>query len=352
MCIRDRGILLVVIVAAGSIVLRGQVALLIAAIASIAIIADTARLISTGNIETSGFVSAGLLGMMFFFTSLVIQNLANRIGNAQILAEERAYDVLRLQSLNQQIVQRMRTGIIVTDEHGKVQLSNSAADEFLTGTKAAIRPNKSHLATLPPILMEKLQQWRLTPQLRSAPFRTSETGRDVNASFSALSDDVRNDTLIFLEDNRHLLQRAQQMKLASLGRLTASIAHEIRNPLSAVSHAAQLLDESEALDTADRKLSSIIQNHSRRMNNVIENVLELSRRNAPNPQKVVLKDWLQHFISEFEPENDQPFHLEITASDHTIEVTFDSSQLTQVITNLSQNGLRYSFQQSGSATLT
>ncbi len=346
------GILLVVIVAAGSIVLRGQVALLIAAIASIAIIADTARLISTGNIETAGFVSAGLLGIMFFFTSLVIQNLANRIGNAQILAEERAYDVLRLQSLNQQIVQRMRTGIIVTDEHGKVQLSNSAADEFLTGTKAAIRPNKSHLATLPPILMEKLQQWRLTPQLRSAPFRTSETGRDVNASFSALSDDVRNDTLIFLEDNRHLLQRAQQMKLASLGRLTASIAHEIRNPLSAVSHAAQLLDESEALDTADRKLSSIIQNHSRRMNNVIENVLELSRRNAPNPQKVVLKDWLQHFISEFEPENDQPFHLEITASDHTIEVTFDSSQLTQVITNLSQNGLRYSFQQSGSATLT
>lgn len=346
------GILLVVIVAAGSIVLRSQLAALIAAIASIAIIADTARLIGSGSLETSGFVSAGLLGMTFFITSLLIQNLATRIRNAQVLADERASDVLRLQSLNQQIVQRMRTGIIVSDQHGNIQLCNAAADEFLTPVNISHGPKNSSLVILPPLLMKKFHQWKLTPQLKSAPFRTTDTGREINASFSALSNDKDKDTLIFLEDNRRLSQRAQQMKLASLGRLTASIAHEIRNPLSAVSHAAQLLDESEMLDGADKKLSAIIQNHSKRMNNVIENVLDLSRRNAPNPEKIALKNWLQHFINEFEQENGQPFDIAIIESGQTTEVTFDSSQLTQIITNLTQNGLRYSFQKNGVAALT
>ena len=346
------GILFVVIIAASSIVLTSQLAVLVAAIASIAVIADTTRLMGSGNLEASAFVSAGLLGIIFFITSLLIQNLAARIRKAQVIADERTSDVLRLQSLNQQIVQRMQTGILVIDQHGNIQLGNAAATEFLTSATSTSAPTNNDLVILPPELMEKFQQWKLTPQLKLAPFRTTQTGRDINANFSVLGSNKGQDTLVFLEDNSRLVQRAQQIKLASLGRLTASIAHEIRNPLSAVSHAAQLLEESDMLNGTDKKLSGIIQNHSKRMDNIIENVLQLSQRTSLNPEKIQLKDWLKNFVTEFEQENSQPFDVAIIDHDQTTDITFDSSQLTQVIANLSHNGLRYSFQNTGAATLT
>ena len=146
------GILFVVTIAASSIVLTGQLAALVAAIASIAVIADTTRLMGSGNVETSAFVSAGLLGIIFFITSLLIQNLATRIRKAQVIADDRTSDVLRLQSLNQQIVQRMQTGILVIDQHGNIQLGNAAATEFLTSVTSTSAPINNDLLILPPEL--------------------------------------------------------------------------------------------------------------------------------------------------------------------------------------------------------
>jgi two-component system sensor histidine kinase PilS (NtrC family) len=94
--------------------------------------------------------------------------------------------------------------------------------------------------------------------------------------------------MILIEDAGSVTQRAQEMKLTSLGRLTASIAHEIRNPLGAISHAEQLLQESPNIDAADRKLTSIIRTNSGRVNAIIENVLQLSRRQPSRPEKSVL----------------------------------------------------------------
>ncbi|MFA7552737.1 MAG: ATP-binding protein [Spongiibacteraceae bacterium] len=356
------GMLLVVIVAASSIMLRGQLALLSAAFASLAIIADTSRLITGGSLPTSSFLPAGLLGMVFFITAFLIHTLAVRIRGAQTLAAQRAIDVEKLQTLNQNIVQRMRTGIIVVDQLDRVQLANTAARELLAIPKNGSNCSGEKPSDLNTQLLLQLHQWRQSPYYQTPLFRASETGPELQASFSALADgdDGNTDTLIFIEDNRRIAQQAQQIKLASLGRLTASIAHEIRNPLGAISHAAQLLAESEQLDSADQRLSEIIQKHSKRMNNVIENVLQLSTRSAPNPEKFDLNKWLQQFIDEFENNdhdsghnNDQVyknFNITLT-SDQPCEVTMDCSQLNQVLTNLAQNGLRYSLQQTGRATL-
>jgi two-component system sensor histidine kinase PilS (NtrC family) len=349
------GLLLVVIVAASGILLSSQLALLIAAIASIAIIADTARLISEGYLNLSNFLPAGLLGMVFFITSLLIQNLANRIRGANIIAEQRALDVSQLQSLNQSIVQRMRTGILVSNREGRVQLANAAASELLGDTRLQYAPKNSGTYendhyNLPKELLAQFHQWQQTPQYLTPAFRPTATGPELHASFSALNSEDVGDVLIFLEDNRRLAQQAQQMKLASLGRLTASIAHEIRNPLGAISHAAQLLAESEDMITPDQRLCEIIERHSKRMNNVIENVLELSRRSAPKSEKIVLKKWLQQFIDEFKNTDDDDFKISLSGDDRC-EVTTDCTQLTQVISNLAQNGLRYSRQETGKATL-
>jgi two-component system sensor histidine kinase PilS (NtrC family) len=344
-------ILLVVVIAASSIMLRGQLALLIAALASLAIIADTITLTSQKHLDTSSFLTAGLLGISLFITSFFIQNLASRIRGTQLLAEQRAVDVSQLQRLNQQIVQRMRTGIVVTDHDGRIYLANASASELLATPELAQLETQRQLPTLQPVLMKQFQQWLQSPQYKTPPFRTTDTGPEVQASFTPITTDDRTDILIFLEDNRRLAQQAQQMKLASLGRLTASIAHEIRNPLGAISHASQLLQESVHLQPGDQRLCQIIHNHSDRMNRVIENVLQLSSRSAPKPEKVSLKRWLEQFIEEFTTaaHATAKIHLHI---EQDCLVTIDTSQLNQVLTNLVQNGLRYSLQQTGQAILT
>jgi two-component system sensor histidine kinase PilS (NtrC family) len=135
--------------------------------------------------------------------------------------------------------------------------------------------------------------------------------------------------------------------LAAVGRLSASIAHEIRNPLGAISHAAQLLGESEFLDKEDLRLTEIIQNHTIRMNRVIENVLHLSRRKNAEPQQIDLKDWLDQFAIEFSTGmQDQP-EIDIAVDPADMAVDVDPGHLAQVLGNLCQNGLRYSSQHTG-----
>jgi two-component system sensor histidine kinase PilS (NtrC family) len=345
------GLLLMVIIAASSVLLYGQLAIVTAALASIAIIADTARLVSESHLTIASFVPAGLLGITFFFTAILIQYLASRIRGTEVIADQRAQDVSRLQSLNQSIVQRMRTGILVVNKQGKIQLANAAASELLASPNLIdniLNNTDNHLNTS---MMNRFIRWQKSPQYFSNPIQIADTGLEINANFSALDDQDNSDTLVFLEDNRRLAQKAQHMKLASLGRLTASIAHEIRNPLGAVSHASQLLAESEALSESDQRLCEIIKKHSDRMNNVIENVLQLSSRNAPHPEKILLNEWLQQFIDEFEYDDITSATEMSLLADQEHWVTIDCSQLNQVLTNLAQNGLRYSLQNSGKASL-
>jgi two-component system sensor histidine kinase PilS (NtrC family) len=164
---------------------------------------------------------------------------------------------------------------------------------------------------------------------------------------TALGSEARAGTLIFLEDTARMAQQAQQLKLASLGRLTASIAHEIRNPLGAISHAEQLLTESTdseaSTDAGDKRLLEIIHTNTARVNDIIENVLQLSRRDLSMPEDLPLKDWLQDFIQEFvHSQKCDPADVALYLEPEDCTVHMDASQLHQVLWNLCQNGLRHS----------
>lgn len=343
-------ILLIVVVAASSIMLSSRIATLMAAIASLAILTDTLRLMTQSHLNAPSLLPAGLLGMVMFATSFVIQSLSQRIRQSQHLAEQSAADVYKLEGLNQQIVQRMHTGIIVADSAGYIRIANQASAERLGVGVTDAHDNSQPAEPLPPKLLEQLYIWQANPQQQTPTFQMTATGPELQASFSMLRDS--GETLIFIDDNRALAQRAQQIKLASLGRLTASIAHEIRNPLGAVSHAAQLLNESPSLDKADLRLSEIIQNHCQRMNQIIENVLQLSRRSNTNPERINLENWLCQFIDDYCSTSPHTPDIQLVRHGSEFIVNIDSSQLQQILTNLVDNGLRYSKQYSGKATLT
>jgi len=339
------GNLLIVAVAIANILLHGRVGFFIAAVAATGLIYLTFYLSLSDPAASSQYVQAAALGTLCFAAALLVQGLTRRLQVSETLARQRAEEVANLEALNALILQRMRTGIIVLDARERVLLANQGALELL-GQQSL---TGERLAPRCPELIKGLQQWRDNPTLRPRNFKATPDGATLQPSFAALQHGKNQDTLVFLEDTSQIAQKAQHLKLASLGRLTASIAHEIRNPLGAISHAAQLLQESEALDAADLRLTQIIQDHSRRMNLVIENVLQLSRRRQAEPQLLDLKYWVHRFASEFRgtlPPG-QSVHVETRGS--SLQTRMDPNQLIQVLTNLVQNGLRYSGQKHGHA---
>ena len=334
------GMLLVISVATGSILLPGRMAFLFAAIASIAIMGE--QTYSAIILETSrpaGYTQAGLLGLALFATAGIAYLLVRRIKETEALALRRGIDIDNLANLNAIIVQRLQAGIIVTDHEHRIRLINDTALKLLDKPAAE---SGEPLNTFSPDLYKKLETWRHSPDVEPSLLTTKTTGRKLLPHFTLLGTSEGLGSLIFLEDTAAMSKQAQQIKLASLGRLTASIAHEIRNPLGAIGHATQLLDESSALDDSDRRLITIIGNHTQRVNSVVENVLRLSRPGTSLPQQIRLQDWLEKFVNEFAHSGScQPQQISFSVQPQDIEVFSDPSLLHQAVWNLCQNAARH-----------
>jgi two-component system sensor histidine kinase PilS (NtrC family) len=199
-------------------------------------------------------------------------------------------------------------------------------------------PTGSLLETASPELYETLVHWRYNHQGECPPFHCRPQGPEIKPYIKPLGLGGLGGVLLFLEDNSIIQREAQQMKLASLGRLTASIAHEIRNPLGAISHASQLFDESLDLNPADRRLTQIIKTNSARVNQVIENVLQLSRRKQGTPAWLNLNAWFEELIHELiKSQGFSPLILHLQINPEDTDVFVDKEQLRQVITNLCSN---------------
>ncbi|WP_149088209.1 sensor histidine kinase [Pseudomonas prosekii] len=337
------GNLLIVSVAIGNTLLRRRIGLLIAAVAALGIVGLSFLLSFSHPATPSDYLQAGTLGALCFAAALLVQGLIQRLEVSEHLAEQRASEVVGLEALNALILQRMRTGILVLDDQRRVQLANHSALSLL-GQERLVG---ELIDDYSPSLVERLQLWLNNPTLRPQSLKIASSGLELQPSFIALDQSphhqsLHHQTLVFLEDLAQIAQQAQQLKLAALGRLTAGIAHEIRNPLGAISHAAQLLQESEELNGADRRLTQIVQDHSQRMNRVIENVLQLSRRQQTAPQRLDLKPWLTQFVADTleAATQRQRIHLQIGAGNFT--TLMDPNQLNQILDNLLRNAWRHS----------
>ena len=336
------GVLILVAVAIGSILVTSRLVNLVPALATLAVLYEEFYLsLSSSNDD---FFQAGILGGLYFTAAYSIRYISRRVRMNEIRALTQAAELADLERVNRQIVQRMRTGIVLVDGANRIRMANQSA-RALMGQMQDVQTTE-----LPAALEEHLLAWRRDTQLRLPPLHIRPDTPEFRVAFLAVrSDDPEGDVTVFLEDTGEIQQHAQQLKLAALGRLSASIAHEIRNPLGAVSHAAQLLSESQNLDDADARLTDIIHNHCQRMNGVIENVLEISRRSPPTPVKLCLSDFLEEFRTGFiEAVEDAIIEIDVEPGD--TEVRVDKSQLRQALTNLVENGIRYS-RESGKSPL-
>ena len=348
--------LLLVSVAAGAILTASRASIFVAAVASISLLFVESYLALAINANLDGVFLAGVYGALFFVTAFTIHSISKRLRESEVQSMTQAVELADLERVNRLIIQRMRTGILVVDGDNSIRMGNQSAYSLL-GLRKSLVIEQSELPAdqrvpLPERLLEHVQAWRKDTNYRARPFQTKTEAPEVRANFSAVrSDAAQAEVIVFLEDTSEIAQQAQQLKLAALGRLSASIAHEIRNPLGAITHAAQLLEESTNLDHGDTRLIDIITNHGKRMNRVIENILELSRRRSPEPSRLPLIDVLTEFKSQFCVAELEHAVIDIYVSPPSTEVRIDRSQLIQVLTNLAQNGLRYSLAHSNSLTL-
>ncbi len=329
------GLLVVPSIAGASLLLPGNMAPFYAAFATLAVFVQAGLSILHGKHEMYTLTQAGIQGSIFFAVAILATKMARKALASEELAYRRGQDFADLAQLNRHIVEQMDTGVIVVGDDDRVRLINKAAWTLL-GESNLKQPLK--VAELSPILHAGLSHWLVKRQADNQYFKaTARNGREFQAQFVPIGSGKQRATLIYLQDLTERSRQLHEVKLAALGRLTASIAHEIRNPLGAISHASQLLQESDDLSDPDKRLTHIIQSNTQRMNQLIENVLNLSRRKTPDIHPIALHSWLSDTVDEYRRQHDLRRNELTLKLKRDITIEGDAGQLHQVLWNLLRN---------------
>ena len=335
------GLLLLVPVGALAFLLPPRSALFLAAVTVILVLAHTIWQQLTGRADITAYATAGLLGVVLFTVAASASVVSSRMRESEDLVRQKDVDLANLAELSQYIVQHLRESLLVVDAADRIRLINESAAEILGDERAV--PG-ALVGEVSPRLLYSLSTWRHSQRDDDAPsgFVAADGARLIQPHFAPLAGTSPGPTLIFLEDTSLMAERVQQSKLAALGRLSASIAHEIRNPVGAMSHAGQLLAESPRIGPDERRLTDIIRNNSERVSTIINNVLQLSRRDPTKPTRLLLGDWLEDFIREFsETMQVSKSQIGVLEEADDLEVRFDPSHLHQVVWNLCDNAIKY-----------
>jgi len=348
--------LYMVVVAASFMLLPSSQALVITLLAVIFVIYQQFFYALSSSISLANLGDALLMSASFLVVGFLSWTISQRLLHVEKVSAQQAKEVARLNDINQEVISQMVNGVIVLNQQ-QVVLANHATYQLLgidetNNELAGFHEQLAHLHT------QLLQTCLAVPAGQSRLF-TYELPTTIEASIIArlrvqvipLKDYSR---LIILEDLRREQASAQQLKLASLGQLTASIAHEIRNPLSAISQASQLLMEdidaesvrtddasvriaANSVDDGNFELYKMIFTQTKRVNRIIEDVLKLSKRQPPNKHSIALESWMVEFIA-----NHFSGHDVFLSGKVQSLIVFDTHQLEQILINLINNGLRYS----------
>lgn len=339
------GLLLVVAIAGASLITQGRLAIFYASLASIALLIEQSWRMLTGSENAGDYTHAVMLSLSCFATAWLAHTFAKRTQQSEELASQRGIDLENLAQINQLVIRDMQDGVIVVDQDMRVRHHNRRA-ETLLGVSAGEWKELS-LDMFAPGIARLYENW--ADGQAGGNQVLAVNGMDVLLRFVPVGSDRKRGAVMFIEDWSRVQAEARQLKLAALGRLTANIAHEIRNPLSSISHAGQLLQEEDNQDPTFRRLLQIIQDNVERLDHIVKDVLQLSRRDRSRMETVMLADFLEEFREQFcRVEKIPPEGFVLELEDATLATVFDRDHLHQILWNLGRNGWRHGQQQAGS----
>lgn len=361
--------------AGGAILAPLLLAMFFVSVVTIILLAESGYQILQSAAEES-ISRTGLYGAAFFASVFAINRLASRLIKQEKLAAQRGQDLQVQQAINQLVLADMGDGILVVGRDGTVFTANPAAERML-GLQVPVDGPECKLGetlSLMPIA-NAFNAWSFGVANPAAKDPEPATYVVVKPDGALAAQDSPGDwiarrgltvhlklrfatveakgartgrTVIFMQDVSEIENQAQQLKLASMGRLTASIAHEVRNPLSAISYAASLMGE-ETLNPAQRRLVSIVGDNVTRLNQMIEDILKLSRKAQSRDAPLDLVPFLAEVLDEFEKTHSVQKGLIQVGKMGQYRAWFDPLHLREVVVNLLANALRYA--SGGSASI-
>ena len=339
------GLLLLVSLAAAGLISRGKITLFFASLASIAALLEHTYEVLHNDADVALYIQVGLLCISYFAVAWLAHTLAKYAVDSQLLAQRRGRDLVSLSEANRLVMRDMQDGVLVVDGRGMIMQMNLRAERLLRKTISVESP----LSETFPILYGQYAIWKQSGNA-SRDILHLDMGLHTRLRFVPIEIDAARGAVIFLEDMQRVREEAQQIKLAALGRLTANIAHEVRNPLSAISYATELLRE-EQDDTGRQRLLQIVLENTQRINKIVQDVMQLNRRDRAQPEVFDLNFMLHNFIEEFELAERIGKGVMVLEGTPGVEVSFDPGHLRQVLWDLCLNALRYCRKLPGSLKL-
>ena len=348
------GLLLIIAIASASLISDGRLALFYAALASIGVLLEQSYRALFFIGAASSYTPSVLLSLGCFATAWLAYSLAKRTKESELLASQRGLDVQNMAQINALITHEMQDGVLVVNQNFQIKHYNVQAERLLSLESENWQGDL--LANISPEISQLLQNWLEETGLRegfatsnvAAPsiIKLSTQARELRLRFLPVADSQSQNNhyqgaVIFIEDWSQMQTQAHQVKLAALGRLTANIAHEIRNPLSAISHANQLLQE-EDFDPAIKRMLQIIADNVQRVDQIIKDVLELNRRDRTNQELIQLENFTFDFYTQFcAVEKIPETCFKLTLINAETMISFDRRHLNQILWNLCKNGWRH-----------
>jgi len=338
-------LLMLVSLAAAGLISRGRITLFFASLASIAALLEHSYAVIYNDADAAKYLQVGLLCMSYFAVAWLAHTLAKYAVDSQELAQRRGRDLVNLSEANRMVMRDMQDGVLVVDGQGMIMQMNQSAARLLRHSAAP----GSLLAENFPLLFGQYAFWKQTGSSNHGSLLL-DAGMQARLRFFAIERDANRGTVIFLEDMQRVRAEAQQIKLAALGRLTANIAHEVRNPLSAISYATELLQE-ELGDADEQRLLKIVMDNTQRINRIVQDVMQLNRRDRAQPEAMELNSMLHAFMEEFNLAERLSPDIVVLNDVPNVEIPFDRGHLRQVLWNLCRNALRYGRRTQGSLRL-
>lgn len=339
------GLLLMISLTAAGLISRGKITLFFAALASIGMLLAHGAAVLRSEAVGAQFLQVGMLCLSYFAVAWLAHILAKYAVDSQQLAQQRGQDLVSMSEANRLVMRDMQDGVLVIDEQGTIVQINPCAERLLRHAAHA----GASLSSTFPLLYGQYAIWKNTGATSRDTLQL-DVGIQARLRFVEIARDMARGVVIFLEDMQRVRAEAQQIKLAALGRLTVNIAHEVRNPLSAISHATELLQE-DRLNAQQQRLLQIVMDNTQRINQIVQDVMQLNRRDRAQAASLNLTTVLHRFVEELVQAERINAEICVLHAAEPCPIVFDRGHLHQVLWNLCRNGLRYGQGLAGSLIL-